>query len=80
MSIPRGSGRVVAVAIVLAGAVGVRAAESGDRIGTVVAARIELQRQIGDWLTKCLAGTAEPYRVEAIVQLEMKGSIKVLRS
>ncbi len=80
MSISRGSGRIAALAIVLAGASGVRAAESGDRIGSVVAARIELQRQIGDWLTKCLAGTAEPYRVEAIVQLELKGSIRVLRS
>ncbi len=80
MSIPRGSGRLAALAMMLAGAVGVRGAESGDRIGTVVAARIELQRQIGDWLTKCLAGTAEPYRVEAIVQLEMKGSIRELRS
>lgn len=80
MFVARGSGRAAVLAIALAGAVGVRAAESGDRIGSVVAARIELQRQIGDWLTKCLAGTAEPYRVEAIVQLEMKGSIKVLRS
>jgi flagellar motor switch protein FliG len=80
MSISRGSGRVAVLAMVLAGAGAVHAAESGDRIGSVVAARIELQRQIGEWLTKCLAGTAEPYRVEAIVQLEMKGSIRVLRS
>ncbi|HET8539229.1 MAG TPA: FliG C-terminal domain-containing protein [Anaeromyxobacter sp.] len=68
------------LAIALAGAAGARAAESGDRIGSVVASRIELQRLIGDWLTKCLAGTAEPYRVEAIVQVEMRGSIRELRS
>lgn len=80
MLIPRGWGRAAAVAIALAGAVGVRAAESGDRIGSVFASRIELQRLIGDWLTKSLQGTAEPYRVEAIVQLEMKGSIRELRS
>lgn len=80
MLIPRGWGRAAAVAMALAGPVGVRAAESGDRIGSVVAARIELQRQIGEWLTKSLAGTAEPYRVEAIVQLEMKGSIREVRS
>ncbi len=80
MLIPRGLGRVVAAALVLAGAVGVRAAESGERIGSVFASRIELQRQIGDWLTKSLAGTAEPYRVEAIVQLELRGSIRELRS
>jgi hypothetical protein len=55
MSISRGSGRVAVLAMVLAGAGEVRAAESGDRIGSVVAARIELQRQIGDWLTNCLA-------------------------
>ncbi len=76
----RGCGRIAAVAIALAAAAGARAAESGDRIGNVFAARIELQRVIGDWLTKCLAGTAEPYRVEAIVQLEMKGAIREIRS
>lgn len=76
----RGWGRIAAAAIALAATAGVRAAESGDRIGNVFAARIELQRLIGDWLTKCLAGTAEPYRVEAIVQLEMKGAIREIRS
>src|SRR5512138_21546 len=80
MSIPRGWGRAAALALALAGAAPARAVESGDRIGNVFAARIELQRQIGEWLTKCLAGTAEPYRVEAIVQLEMRGSIRELRS
>lgn len=76
----RGWGRIAAAAIALAATAGVRAAESGDRIGNVFAARIELQRVIGDWLTKCLAGTAEPYRVEAIVQLELKGAIREIRS
>jgi flagellar motor switch protein FliG len=80
MVTPRGCGRIAAVAIALAAAVGVRAAESGDRIGNVFAARIELQRQVGDWLTKSLAGTAEPYRVEAIVQLELRGAIREIRS
>jgi hypothetical protein len=80
MRIRRVGGRALAVAIALAGAAGVRAADSGDRIGNVFAARIELQRLIGDWLTKCLAGAAEPYRVEAIVQLELRGSIRELRS
>jgi flagellar motor switch protein FliG len=80
MSIPRGLARAAAAALALAGAVGVLAAESADRGGSVVASRIELQRLIGDWLTKCLAGTAEPYRVEAVVQLDMKGSIRELRS
>jgi flagellar motor switch protein FliG len=80
MVIPRGWGRAAVAAVALAGAVGVRAADSGDRIGSVFAARIELQRQIGEWLTRSLAGAAEPYRVEAIVQLEMRGSIKELRA
>lgn len=80
MRIPSGWARVLAVMLALAGAGDARASQAGDRIGNVFAARIDLQRQIGEWLTKCLAGTAEPYRVEAIVQLEMRGSIRELRS
>jgi flagellar motor switch protein FliG len=76
----RGLGRAAAVAAALAAATGARAAESGDRIGTVVAARIELQRQIGEWLTHSLAGAAEPHRIEAVVQLELRGFVRELRT
>jgi flagellar motor switch protein FliG len=56
-----------------------RAAE-GDRIGAVVAARIEMQRQLGEVLTKSLQGPAEPYRVEAAVRLELRGNMREIRA
>ncbi len=58
----------------------VRAAQSGDRLGAVVAARIDLQRQLGDWLSSSLARPAEPYRVEAAVRLELRGVVREIRA
>jgi len=60
--------------IALAIAAGSRAAESGERLGAVVAARIEMQRQLGDSLTKSLQAAAEPYRIDAAVRLELRGT------
>jgi flagellar motor switch protein FliG len=79
MSIPRGGGRTIAVLVVLAGAVGVRAAENGDRNGAVMAARVDLQRQLGDWLSKSLAAIAEPYRVETAVFVDLRGVVHEVR-
>ncbi len=60
--------------IALAIATGSLAAESGERLGAVVAARIEMQRQLGDSLTKSLQAAAEPYRIDAAVRLELRGT------
>ncbi len=72
-------GTAAALALVLFWATGAPAAEIGDRYGAVVAARIDLQRQFAEWLTKSLAGPAEPYRVEAAVRLELRGVVRVIR-
>jgi flagellar motor switch protein FliG len=53
--------------------------ESADRSGTVIAARVELQRQLGDWLTRTLAASAEPFRVEASVRIDLKGRFRETR-
>lgn len=80
MSIPTGGGRTAALLVALACTAGsVRAAENGDRNGAVMAARIDLQRQLGDWLTKSLAGPAEPYRVETAVFLDLRGVVREVR-
>jgi flagellar motor switch protein FliG len=72
--------RTAALSILLIGAAPAHPAEAGDRSGTVVAARVELQRQIGEWLTRSLAGVAAPHRVEVAVALELRGSVRELRS
>src|SRR6266511_1975124 len=74
MSISRGRVRAGVAFIALAIAAGSRAAESGERLGAVVAARIEMQRQLGDSLTKSLQAAAEPYRIDAAVRLELRGT------
>jgi flagellar motor switch protein FliG len=48
-------------------------------MGSVIAARIDLQRQLGEMLTKSLAGPAEPYRVEVTVRLDLRGRIREVR-
>jgi flagellar motor switch protein FliG len=75
-------GRVAAaVAAALTLAPVVRAADSSaDRAGEVMAARLEMQRQLGEWLTKSLQGAAEPYRVEAVVRAEVRGRVREIRS
>lgn len=77
MVIPRGGGHVV-VLIGLVAALSARA-ETADRSGAVVATRIELQRQLGDWLTRSLAGPAEPFRVEVSVRLDLRGHVREIR-
>jgi flagellar motor switch protein FliG len=78
MSMSRGR-RAAAVGAALALALGARAAETGDRLGAVVAARIDMQRQLGEWLTKSLQGPAEPYRIEAAVRLDLRGVVRTIR-
>jgi flagellar motor switch protein FliG len=80
MSIARGGGRAAVVLAALLIATAARAAEQGDRLGTVVAARIDMQRQLGEWLTRSLQGPAEPYRVEVAVRLELRGIVREVRA
>jgi flagellar motor switch protein FliG len=78
MSMSRGR-RAAVVGAAVALALGARAAESGDRLGAVVAARIDMQRQLGEWLTKSLQGAAEPYRIEVAVRLDLRGVVRTIR-
>ncbi len=48
-------------------------------MGSVIAARIDLQRQLGEWLTRSLSGPAEPYRVEVTVRLDLRGRVRETR-
>lgn len=78
MSIRMGGGRAVAIAIALIFGVSARA-ESADRSATVIAARIDLQRQLGEWLTRSLTGPAEPFRVEVSVRADLRGRVREIR-
>ncbi len=78
MVISRGGGHIVVLIAGLLAALPARAA-TADRSGAVIAARIELQRQLGDWLTKSLAGPAEPFRIEVSVRLDLRGQIHEIR-
>jgi flagellar motor switch protein FliG len=84
MSVLRDGGRVATgvaaiVAVLTFGAVA-GAAEQASRYGAVISARIEMQRQLGEWLTKSLQGPAEPYRVEAVVRVELRGMVREMRA
>src|SRR5512133_2794643 len=80
MSTTRGWVRAAGAVVALLLARAAVAAEQGDRIGAVVAARIDRQRQLGEWLTRSLQGPAEPYRVEAAVRLELRGVVREIRA
>jgi flagellar motor switch protein FliG len=56
------------------------AADQATRYGAVIAERIAMQRQLGEWLTKSLQGPAEPYRVEAVVRVELRGTVREVRA
>lgn len=79
MSFRRAGGLAAFVAAFLCVS-GARAAEQGERMGAVVAARLELQQRLGTWLTQSIAGAAEPYRVEASVSIEMRGVVREVRN
>ena len=66
--------RAAIAAIALTVAPASRAAEPGERLGAVFASRIEIQRQMGEWLTRSLQGAADPYRVDAAVRVDLRGS------
>jgi flagellar motor switch protein FliG len=80
MSFPRAGGLAAAAVAAFLCVSGARAAEQGERMGAVVAARLELQQRLGTWLTQSLAGAAEPYRVEASVSIEMRGVVREVRN
>jgi len=80
MRISKGGRRALVLVVAIASGTTGRAAEQGDRIGTVVAARIDLQRQLGELLTTSLQGPAEPYRVEALVRLELRGVVREIHA
>jgi hypothetical protein len=68
----------VAMALVVVGSAG--AAEQQDhRIAEVVAARVELQRALGEWLAGSLAKPAQPFRVDPVVQLVVRGEVRELQ-
>jgi len=79
MCFRRAGGLAAAILAALASLGGAFAAEPGERMGAVVAARLELQQRLGTWLTQSLAGAAEPYRVEASVAIEMRGVVREVR-
>lgn len=73
-------GGAVALAAVLLGAVPAAAAEPKDeRIAEVVAAKIELQRSLGEWLAGSLAKPAQPFRVDPVVQVVLRGEVRELQ-
>jgi flagellar motor switch protein FliG len=80
MCFRRGGGRAAAAVAALVCATAASAAEQGDRFGAVVAARLELQQKLGTWITQSLSGAAEPYRVEAVVRVEMRGVVREVRA
>jgi hypothetical protein len=73
-------GGAVAAAIALLVAVPATAAETQDnRIAEVVAAKIELQRSLGEWLAGSLAKPAQPFRVDPVVQVILRGEVRELQ-
>jgi flagellar motor switch protein FliG len=79
MFFPRAGGLAAAVVAALACFGVAIAAEPRERMGAVVAARLELQQRLGTWVTQSLAGAAEPYRVEAAVSIDMRGVVREVR-
>jgi hypothetical protein len=56
------------------------AAETQEqRIAEVVAARIELQRSLSEWLAGTLAQPAAPFRVDPVVQITLRGEVRELQ-
>ncbi len=80
MRISKGGRRALVLLLAIASGTTGRAAEQGDRIGSVVAARLDLQRQLGELLTTSLQGPAEPYRVEALVRFELRGVVREIHA
>ncbi|HSM92330.1 MAG TPA: FliG C-terminal domain-containing protein [Anaeromyxobacteraceae bacterium] len=70
-------GLAIAAAIVLLAAGSASAAET--RIAEVVAAKIEMQRSLSDWLAGSLGKPAAPFRVDPVVQVTLRGEIRELR-
>jgi hypothetical protein len=73
-------GSAVAAATVLLVAGPVAAAETRDnRIAEVTAAKIELQRSLGEWLAGSLSKPAMPFRVDPVVQVILRGEVRELQ-
>src|SRR5512146_211390 len=74
----RGGAIAAAVAMLVAGPVS--AAENQDnRIAEVVAAKIEMQRALSEWLAGSLSKPAQPFRVDPVVQVVLRGDIRELQ-
>jgi hypothetical protein len=77
MALERRVGRLLLAGVVLVTAAGAAdAAESGARNGTVIAARIELQQAMDEWLGRSLSVVADPYRLRVTSQLEVRGAVR----
>lgn len=76
MTIARGGGRLAVAVAWLVGSTAAHAADTGERMGAVLAARLELQQRLGDMVTTAVAAPAAPYRVIATVQLAMRGEVR----
>jgi len=74
----RGGAIASAFALLVAGPVA--AAESREsRMAEVIAAKIELQRSLGEWLAGSLAKPAQPFRVDPVVQVVLRGEYRELQ-
>jgi hypothetical protein len=73
-------GGAIAAAIAMLAAGSASAAESQEnRIAEVVAAKIELQRSLSEWLAGSLGKPAAPFRVDPVVQVVLRGEVRELR-
>lgn len=70
---------VAAAIALLAAGRPVTAAAEENRIAEVLAAKIELQRSLSDWLAGSLAKPAAPFRVDPVVQVILRGEVRELQ-
>lgn len=76
----RGGAVAAAIALLVAGPVSAaESQENQNRIAEVVAAKIELQRALGEWLAGSLAKPAAPFRVDPVVQVVLRGEVRELQ-
>ncbi len=76
MNIARAGGRLLVAAACLAGMTAAFAVEPGERMGAVLAARLDLQQRLGEMVTTAVTAPAAPYKVLATVQLAMRGEVR----
>ena len=69
-------GMRLAVAAVLVSAVATARAGDLGRSGAVLAARLDLQQRMDEWLGRSLAVVADPYRLGVSTQIELRGELR----